>query len=78
MKKKSKMPLLWSVLANKYGDDIQFFSHRDRRGKSSVKMGFEAGEPEESKVLIYPAGETKPVQFMGSFSFVILARIFDN
>lgn len=71
MKKSNKMPLLWSALANKYGDDIEFYSHRDRRGKSSVKMGFEAGG-DESKVLIYRAGETKPVQFQGPFLPLIL------
>ncbi|OCB86332.1 hypothetical protein A7U60_g6646 [Sanghuangporus baumii] len=78
MRKKGKQPLLWSVLANKYGDDIEFFSHRDRRGKSSVKMGFEAGEPDESKVLIYPAGETKPVQFMGILKHDSLSKFFDS
>lgn len=63
MNKSNKMPLLWSTLANKYQDDIEFFTHRDRKGKNSVKLGFEAGEG--PKVLIYPADETKPVQFMG-------------
>ena len=65
LKKSSKIPLLWTVLANKYRDDIVFGSHRDRRGKSSVKMGYEAGEDKVPKVLIYPAGETKPVLYEG-------------
>ena len=65
MNKSNKKPLLWSSLANKYRDDIVFFTHRDRRGKSSVKLGFEAGEENEPKILIYPPGETKPVQFQG-------------
>ena len=60
------MPLLWTVLGNKYRDEIAFVSHRDRRGKSSVKMGFEAGEDKVSKVVVYPVGETTPVLYEGS------------
>ncbi|EJC99936.1 uncharacterized protein FOMMEDRAFT_112230 [Fomitiporia mediterranea MF3/22] len=78
MKKTNKMPLLWSTLANKYGDDMEFFSHRDRRGKSSVKLGFEKGEDGDSKVLIWPAGETKPRQFMGILKHDSLSRFFDS
>lgn len=66
MNKTNKKPLLWSVLANKYKDQIVFFTHRDRKGKDSVKMGFEAGEDGVPKVLIYPAGESKPVQYDGT------------
>lgn len=64
MNKSNKMPLLWSTLANKYADDIAFFNHRDRRGKSSVELGFEKGG-DEPKVLIMPQGATKPFQYKG-------------
>ena len=49
MVKNNKMPILWQALANKYRDRIAFFNHRDRRGKSSVQLGFEAGG-DEAKV----------------------------
>lgn len=64
MIKNNKMPILWQALANKYRDQMVFFNHRDRRGKSSVTLGFEAGG-DEGKVLIIPAGETKPSRYMG-------------
>ena len=64
MLKSNKMPILWQALANKYSEQMTFFNHRDRRGKSSVTLGFEAGG-DEAKVLIIPAGETKPSQYMG-------------
>lgn len=78
MNKSNKMPLLWSTLANKYKDQIIFFSHRDRKGKDSVKMGFEAGESGQPKVLIYPAGETKPGMYQGIMKFDSLSKFFDS
>ena len=68
MLKSNKMPILWQALANKYSEKMAFFNHRDRRGKSSVTLGFEAGG-DEAKVLIIPAGETKPSQYMGTSLF---------
>lgn len=62
MKRTNKMPLVRPVLANKNSGDIEFFSHRDWRGRSSVKIGFDAGEEMQSKVLIFPAGQMDPVQ----------------
>jgi len=68
--KDKKVPLLWRVLANKYsGTDILFGTHRDRKGKSSIEMGFEAGEKKEAKVLLYPIGSTTPVRYQGPFIF---------
>jgi protein disulfide-isomerase A6 len=60
------MPLLWQVLGNKYmGTDLVLGSHRDRKGKSSIAMGYEAGGPKEPKVLIYPAGSETPMIYQG-------------
>ena len=78
MNKTNKKPLLWSSLANKYKDQIAFFTHRDRKGKDSVKMGFEAGEAGSPKVLIYPAGETKPGQYQGIMKFDSLSKFFNE
>ncbi|KAH8110774.1 hypothetical protein DFH11DRAFT_1466411, partial [Phellopilus nigrolimitatus] len=78
MNKSNKMPLLWSTLANKYRDQISFFSHRDRHGKTSVKMGFEAGEDGVAKVLIYAPDETKPFMFKGIMKFDSLSKFFDS
>ncbi|KAL5492577.1 hypothetical protein ACEPAI_4024 [Sanghuangporus weigelae] len=78
LKRTNRLPLLWSILANKYSDDIEFFSHRDWRGKSSVKLGLEAGEEGKSKVLIYPAGKKKPVQYGGFLKLDSLSSFFDS
>jgi len=78
MNKTNKMPLLWSVLDNKYHDTIAFFSHRDKRGKSSVKMGFEPGEDGQGKILIYPPGEKKPVLYKGILKHDSLSKFFDS
>ena len=64
------IPLLWQTLGNKYKDHITFGIHRDRHGKSSVKMGFEAGEKGSSKVLIYPAGSTDHIRYEGALRFL--------
>jgi protein disulfide-isomerase A6 len=65
LNKDKKVPLLWQVLSNKYGQDIQFGSHRDRKGKTSLSLGFKAGEKKASKVVIYPADSTVPVLYEG-------------
>lgn len=80
--KDKKVPLLWKVLANKYqGLGLEFGTHRDRKGKSSVELGFEAGEKKESKVLVYSPGSTKPFRYEGlpfnTLSFRCL-RIFQG
>ncbi|THH12077.1 hypothetical protein EW145_g241 [Phellinidium pouzarii] len=78
MNKSNKLPLLWSALGNKYRDQIEFRTHRDRKGRNSVKLGFEAGQDGIPKILVYPAGETKPVQFMGIMKFDSLSKFFDE
>ena len=60
------IPLLWQTLGNKYKDQIKFAIHRDRRGKSSEKMGLEKGEPKSSKVLLYPPGASDYVLYSGA------------
>jgi len=69
---------MWKVLANKYRDDFAFANHRDRKGKSSVALGYEAGTKKESKVLIYPAGSTKPVLFEGALKYDSISKFFDS
>ena len=66
MNKSNKIPLLWLTLANKYFENVSFYTRRDRRGKDSVKLGFEAGDDGVAKVLIFPACETEPMQFAGT------------
>ncbi|SJL13890.1 uncharacterized protein ARMOST_17339 [Armillaria ostoyae] len=60
--KAKKLPLLWKVLANKYSDNIDFASHRNRKGKGSKALGYEEVE-ESSIVLIYPPGETRAIRY---------------
>ena len=76
LSKAKDIPLMWKVLANKYRDDFAFANHRDRKGKSSVALGYEAGTKKESKVLIYPAGSTKPVLFEGMWSLLPLISLY--
>ena len=66
LSKEKDIPLMWKVLANKYRDDFAFANHRDRKGKTSVALGYEAGTKQESKVLVYSAGSTKPFLFEGT------------
>ncbi|TBU45416.1 hypothetical protein BD309DRAFT_956311 [Dichomitus squalens] len=72
------VPLLWQTLDNKYQGQIKFAVHRDRRGKSSLKMGLEQGEPKSSKVLLYPAGSTEYVRYEGIQKHDSLSKFFDS
>jgi len=77
--KDKKIPLLWKVLANKYdGTDLDFGTHRDQDGKSSVEMGMDAGGQKEAKVLLYPIGSDKPVRYQGLTKFDLLSKFFDS
>ena len=67
MNKSNKTPLLWRVLSNTYGDKIVFGNCRDRKGKESVALGFEAGPQGQAKVLIYGPESNEPVLYEGSF-----------
>ncbi|KAG6885754.1 hypothetical protein C0993_010266 [Termitomyces sp. T159_Od127] len=77
--KDTKVPLLWKVLSNKYKDQLELGTHRDREGKSSEALGLEAGGKKGSKVLIYPAGSTKFVMYEeGLTKFDSLSKFFDS
>ena len=65
MNKSNKMPLLWKVLSSKYGDDIVFGNCRDRQGRVSVDMGFEAGPQSKPKVIVYGREDKEPVLYEG-------------
>lgn len=77
--KAKDIPLMWKVLANKYRDDFAFANHRDRKGKSSEALGYDAGTHKESKILVYPAGLAKPFLFEGTgfpfFSSLVISNI---
>ncbi|RDB18494.1 Thioredoxin domain-containing protein C13F5.05, mitochondrial [Hypsizygus marmoreus] len=76
--KDKKVPLLWKVLGNKYKDQLELGTHRDRKGKSSVVLGLEAGEKKAAKVLVYPAGSTKFVRYEGINKLDSLSKFFDS
>jgi len=57
---------MWKVLANKYRDDFAFANHCDLKGKSYEALGYDAGTQNESKILVYPPGSTKPFLFEGT------------
>ena len=66
LNKGKTVPLLWQVLGNKYKDQLEFGSHRDRKGKTGKALGVGMGGKKESRVLVYPAGSTSPVVFEGA------------
>ncbi|TFK75049.1 hypothetical protein BDN72DRAFT_955384 [Pluteus cervinus] len=82
--KEKKVPLLWLTLANKYtgkedtGHEVIFASHRDIRGKSSVELGYEAGEKKDSKILVYPPGSDKAIRYQGINKFDSLSKFLDS
>ncbi|KAF8997821.1 hypothetical protein BDQ17DRAFT_1329070 [Cyathus striatus] len=77
-KDKHAPPLLWKVLANKYDGQLSLAVHRDRKGRTSVKMGMEAGGVKEPKVLIYPAGSMTPIRYQGIAKLDSLTKFFDS
>ncbi|KAK0215063.1 disulfide isomerase, partial [Armillaria fumosa] len=75
--KAKKLPLLWKVLANKYSDNLDFASHRNRKGKGSKALGYEEIE-DSSIVLIYSPGETRAVRYRGEAKLESLSKYFDT
>jgi protein disulfide-isomerase A6 len=59
--KEKKVPLLWKVLANKYFEKLELAAHRDQDGKTIEALGVD----EKTKVLVYPAGSSKPIKHEG-------------
>ncbi|KAF8075257.1 hypothetical protein FPV67DRAFT_1575701 [Lyophyllum atratum] len=76
--KDKKIPLLWKVLGNKYKDQLEFGTHRDRQGKSSIALGLGAGETKQAKVLVYPAGSTKYIRYEGLKKLDSLSKFLDS
>jgi len=79
LNKDNKAPLLWQVLSNKYGQDIQFGSHHDPKGKTSVSMGLKTGKKKSSsKVAIYLVDSTVPILYQGLNKFDALSKFFNS
>ncbi|KAF9068394.1 hypothetical protein BDP27DRAFT_1327277 [Rhodocollybia butyracea] len=76
--KEKMIPLLWTVLGNKYAGQIELAYHRDRKGKTSVVMGLEPGEDKTSKVLIYAPGSTTFMRYQGLAKIDSLSKFFDS
>ncbi|KAJ3530538.1 hypothetical protein NM688_g7692 [Phlebia brevispora] len=72
------IPLLWQAIGNKYKEHFAFGIHRDRRGKSFQKMGFELENDGDSKVLIYPAGSKDFVVYEGIQKYDPLTKFFNS
>lgn len=68
MTKEKKVPLLWKVLANKYYGKLGLAAHRDEDGQTVKDLGFD----DSTKVLIYPAGDSKPVKYDGMVAYLIM------
>jgi len=76
--KEKKVPLLWQVLDNRYQGHFEFGNHLDKKGKTSEKMGFEAGAKKDAKVLLYPAGSKKPIRYEGINKYEPLIKFLDS
>jgi len=72
------VPLLWQVLSNKYGHDIQFGSHHDFKGKTSKSMRLKSGKKKSPMVVIYPVDSTTPVPYEGLNKFDPLSKFFNS
>lgn len=72
MNKKEKAPLIWQVLSNKFKHRMNFGNHFDSEGKSSEALGFETGEFNQNKILVYPVGSSKPVLYDGERGLGVL------
>jgi len=78
LRKNKKMPMLWSVLANKYQGQIEFGARLDRNGETSVQLGLEAGEKGVSKVILFPAGSTSFIVYEGLQKLDSLSKFLDS
>jgi len=78
LSKAKDIPLMWKVLANKYRDDFAFANHCDLKGKTSEALGYDAGTQKESKILVYPAGSTKPFLFEGTLKYNSISNFFNS
>ncbi|KAF8240236.1 thioredoxin-like protein [Tricholoma matsutake] len=72
--KDKKIPLLWKVLGNKYRGKVELGIHKDNDGKVYEELGVE----NTAKVLIYPAGSSKPVRYEGVTKLEALSKFFDS
>jgi len=75
--KTSKTPLLWRILSNKYGDKIVFGNARDRKGKVSEDLGFEAGD-KKHKIVVYGENEKDPILYEGMHQFCNVCKYADD
>ncbi|KAG7093479.1 hypothetical protein E1B28_007154 [Marasmius oreades] len=74
--KEKKVPTLWKVIAQRYQNRIEMGIHKDIDGKSAEKLlGIEGGD--ESKVLVYNAGEKTPTRYNGKTKLEPLSKFFD-
>jgi len=76
--KEKKIPMLWQVLDNQYKDHFVFGSHLDRKGKTSIRMGYEPASKKESKVLLYPVGSKKPIPYDGINKYEPLTKFLNS
>ncbi|KAJ3576552.1 hypothetical protein NP233_g365 [Leucocoprinus birnbaumii] len=72
--KDKKVPLLWKVLANKYSGKLELAAHRDEDGKAIETLGFD----EKTKVLVFPAGSSKPIRYDGLTKYEPLSKFFKS
>ncbi|XP_006461719.1 hypothetical protein AGABI2DRAFT_118575 [Agaricus bisporus var. bisporus H97] len=72
--KEKKVPLLWRVLANKYSGRLELAAHWDEHGQAANDLGLDSN----TKVLIYPAGDSKPVKYEGTTKYEPLTKFFDS
>jgi len=78
LNKGSKVPLLWKVLANRYGDDIVFAIIHDKKGRVSKALGFDIGAPKDSKVIVFAAEEGDGILYNGVLKYSPLTKFLES
>lgn len=73
--KEKKVPLLWKVLGNKYKGKLHLGVLKNTDGDIPKKMGL---KEKEVKVVVYPAGTSKPLVYQGDTKLEPLTQFFDS
>ncbi|KAH7890924.1 thioredoxin-like protein [Phlebopus sp. FC_14] len=72
-----RFPLLWQVLGNNYHKKIAFGHHSDPEGVFAASLGFTTKEEgKSSRVIVYPAGSSVPIQYQGGSKYEPLSKYF--
>ncbi len=72
--KEKTVPLLWKVLGSKYHGRLRLAVSKNEKGDIPSQLGV----PQDTKIVLYLAGASKPVVYEGTTKFESLATFFDS